>query len=189
MGVHVSAPRGRGESSAVTNDLARKPGERNSRCAERTKFESCVRALGLSVHDFDDKEMELLVDRGSAPPGEVFLELAEGALQEAKAQGDHLATSAILDTMARALHQQGQHHFPVQQEAHRAFLRSLVAEGTTKVELDCRCGCLICKPTWGQRWLVSDALEHLPVPHESCAEGFCECWWSRGWSHDPQTER
>jgi len=129
-----------------------------------------------------------LVDRGSAPPAEVFWELADSALQEARARRNHLAMSAILGTMARALHEQGQHHLPVQQEAHRAFLRGLAAEGTTEVELDSRCGCPICKPMFGQRWLVSDALEQLPVPHEGCAEGYCQCWWSRGWSADPRSD-
>ncbi len=185
MSVHVLAPRARGGISALPEDRPGEPGERRSRRAERTQFRSCIRALGLSGDDFDEKVIELLVDRGSATPGEVFWELADVALHEAKERGDHLAMSQVLGTMARALHEQGQHHLPLQREAHRALLRSLTAEGATKVELDAVCGCSICKPTWGQRWLVSDALEQLPVPHERCENGFCECGWSRGWSADP----
>jgi hypothetical protein len=188
MSVRVLTLHGHGGDSAAPDGPLHEPGDRDSHCTERTQLKSCVRALGLSAEDFDDKEVELLVDRGSAAPGEVFWELAQDALQEVKARGNHRAMSAILGTMARALHEQGQHHLAVQQEAHRAFLRGLAAEGTTQVEIDCRCGCPICKSMSGQRWLVSDALERLPVPHERCAEGFCQCWWSRGWSADLRTE-
>lgn len=159
-----------------------------SRRLQRNQFKSCVQALGLAGHDFDDKEIEFLVDRGSAPPGEVFWELAQDALGEAHAKGDHVALSVVLGTMARALHRQGQPHFTVQREAHRAFLRGLAAEGSTEVELDSRCDCPTCEPNSGQRRLVSEALEHLPLPHEGCENGFCECGWSRAASADPRTQ-